>query len=149
MRSIKIAVKYLLLPQIRGSQDSVKAARIFFVASLLCACGGSTPPAAEPKSHADDTHRSTGADTSVQEEAPKRPSKVQCDDGSCFACGEAVCLSGFYCAVGRAGHGCAWLPSCSGKPTCGCLTTAMREEPSCTCEEKEGGIFVACDGAKL
>jgi hypothetical protein len=146
--SIKIAVKYLLLPQIRGSQGVVKIARLIIVASLFSACGGATPPASLPKSHADDTQKSTSADTTVQEDQPRRSSRVQCDDGSCFACGEAVCLSGFYCSVGKAGHGCAWLPSCSGKPTCSCVTAAMREEP-CTCEEKEGGIFVACDGAKL
>jgi hypothetical protein len=127
----------------------VKIGRLAVTFSLLSACGGSTPPAAEPKSHTDDAQKSTGADTSNQEDHPKRSSRVQCDDGSCFACGEAVCLSGFYCAIGKAGHGCAWLPSCPGKPTCSCLAGAMREDPGCTCEEKEGGIFVACDGAKL
>jgi hypothetical protein len=89
------------------------------------------------------------SDGVAPEEQPKRSSRVKCEDGSCFACGEAVCLSGFYCAVGKTGHGCAWVPSCSGKPTCACLAAAMREEPSCSCEEKEGGIFVVCDGAKL
>ena len=127
----------------------MKIAHLFVASSLFCACGGRAPPATEPKSHADDTQKATSTDTTTLEEQPKRSSKVQCDDGSCFACGEAVCLSGFYCSVGRAGHGCAWLPSCSGKPTCGCIVAAMRDEPSCTCEEKEGGIFVACDGAKL
>ena len=127
----------------------MKIARLFVATSFFCACGGSKPPATEPKSHADDTQKATGSDTTTQEEQPRHSSKVQCDDGSCFACGEAVCLSGFYCSVGRAGHGCAWLPSCSGKPTCSCIAAAIRDEPSCTCEEKEGGIFVACDGAKL
>jgi hypothetical protein len=149
MRSIKIAVKFLLLPSIRGSQEVVKIFRIFLSAALVGACGGSTPPAAEPKSHASDTQPASGADTSGPEDPPRRSSRVQCDDGSCFACGEAVCLSGFYCAVGRAGHGCAWSPSCSGKPSCGCLAAAIRDEPSCSCEEKQGGIFLVCDGAKL
>jgi hypothetical protein len=127
----------------------VKIARSFIAASLFVGCGGSSPPVAEPKSHADDTAKASSRETTAHEDTPRRSSRVQCDDGSCFACGEAVCLSGFYCAVGKTGHGCAWLPTCSGRPTCGCLAAAMREEPSCACEEKEGGIFVACDGAKL
>jgi hypothetical protein len=117
--------------------------------SVVCACGGSNPPATEPKSHSDENAKPASTETSASDEQPRRPSRVQCDDGSCFACGEAVCLSGFYCAVGKAGHGCAWSPTCSGKPTCGCLAAAMRDEPSCTCEEKQGAIFLVCDGAKL
>ena len=51
------------------------------------------------------------------EEASTRRSGIECDDGSCFACGDAVCLNGFYCAVSKSGRGCAWLPSCPAKPT--------------------------------
>jgi hypothetical protein len=114
---------------------------------LASACGGAAPA----------TVRKAPADTaSSKSSAPHAPSKeeegrggVQCDDGSCFACGEAICLSGFYCSIGKTGPGCAWLPNCSGRPSCGCITPALREDPSCSCQEKAGGIYVTCDGAKL
>jgi hypothetical protein len=128
----------------------VKLAHLVLVLSSVAACGGGTPAPTEPKAGHDDAKRPASDDTSaVADDAPQRSPRVRCDDGSCFSCGEAICLSGFYCAVGKSGHGCAWLPSCSGKPTCSCLAAQLQGEPSCSCEEKEGGIFVACDGAKL
>lgn len=114
---------------------------------LLAACGGATPPAARKPAAETAT-----AKTSAPGPAPKDDEGrggVQCDDGSCFACGEAVCLSGFFCSVGKAGHGCAWMPNCTGRPTCGCISPALREDPSCSCQEKEGGVYVTCDGARL
>jgi hypothetical protein len=114
---------------------------------LFTACGGSAPPADAPKSRASESK--SKAESRTEEEPSSRRPGVQCDDGSCFACGEAVCLSGFYCSVGRSGRGCAWLPSCPGKATCACVGAALRDEPSCGCQEKEGGVYVTCDGAKL
>jgi hypothetical protein len=114
---------------------------------LLAACGGATPPTAQKPAAG-----ATASKTKTAEPAPKEDEGrggIQCEDGSCFACGEAICLSGFFCSVGKAGHGCAWLPNCSGKPTCGCITPALREDPSCSCQEKEGGVYVTCDGARL
>ena len=116
-------------------------------ALFLAACGGSTPPPEPPK------HEPAEAKAKVEprpeEDQSARRSGVECDDGSCFACGDAVWLSGFYCAIGKSGRGCAWLPSCPGKPTCACIAPTLREEPSCSCQEKEGGVFVTCDGARL
>jgi hypothetical protein len=116
--------------------------------ALFTACGGSTPPADAPKSHAAAESKAK-PEAHVEEEPASRKSGVECDDGSCFACGEAVCLSGFYCSVGRSGRGCAWLPSCPGKATCACVGAALKDEPGCGCQEREGGVYVTCDGAKL
>jgi hypothetical protein len=116
--------------------------------AFFAACGGSNPPAETPKSHAAPESRSK-VEARAEEEPSSRRSGVECDDGSCFACGDAVCLSGFYCSVGKSGRGCAWLPSCPGKATCACVGAALKDEPSCGCQEKEGGVFVTCDGAKL
>jgi hypothetical protein len=115
--------------------------------AVFAACGGSAPPAEAPKSRTA-AESKTKPEAHVEEE-PARRSGVECDDGSCFMCGDAVCLSGFYCAVGRSGRGCAWLPSCPGKATCACVGAALKDEPSCGCQEKEGGVYVTCDGAKL
>jgi hypothetical protein len=114
---------------------------------FLAACGGSTPPP-EPPKH-EPAEAKGKAESRPEEDTSARRSGVECDDGSCFACGDAVCLSGFYCAIGKSGRGCAWLPSCPGKPTCACIAPTLREEPSCSCQEKEGGVFVTCDGARL
>jgi hypothetical protein len=116
-------------------------------AILMAACGGAAPAPAR---------KSPGASAPSKAKAAESPPKddetrggVQCDDGSCFACGEAICLSGFFCSVGKSGHGCAWLPNCGGRPSCGCITPSLREDPSCSCQEKEGGVYVTCDGARL
>ncbi|HMI85571.1 MAG TPA: hypothetical protein VK550_15850 [Polyangiaceae bacterium] len=113
----------------------------------MTACGGAAPA----------TVRKAPTETAIgKRKVSDPPSKeeegragVQCEDGSCFACGEAICFSGFFCSVGKSGHGCAWLPTCGGRPSCGCLAPSLREDPSCSCQEKEGGIYVTCDGAKL
>jgi hypothetical protein len=115
-------------------------------ALALAACGGSEPSPKTPASKAEATESKTDVEPAPRE---AKSSTVRCEDGSCFACGEAVCLSGFYCAVAKSGHGCAWVPSCASKATCACLADSLREQRGCTCEEKEGGVFVTCDGASL
>jgi hypothetical protein len=125
----------------------MKLFRTLLALVAFASCGGGSPPAESPKPHAGTDAKPK--EPSADDEPGTRRSGVQCDDGSCFACGEAVCLRGFYCAVGRSGRGCAWVPSCPGTPSCACLSAALREEPSCACEEKEGGVYVVCDGAKL
>jgi hypothetical protein len=114
---------------------------------LLAACGGATPAKVQPSPFPAAAARNKASNAPAKDDDGR--GGVQCDDGSCFACGEAICLSGFFCSVGKSGHGCAWLPNCSGRPNCGCITPALREDPSCSCQEKEGGVYVTCDGARL
>jgi hypothetical protein len=127
---------------------SMRASWIWF-AGALGACGGSGPSAEAPKALQVSEAKSKPETHGEGEPASSRRAGVECDDGSCFACGDAVCLSGFYCSVGKSGRGCAWLPSCPGKPTCACVGAALRDEPSCSCQEKEGAVYVTCDGARL
>jgi hypothetical protein len=117
--------------------------RVLTVVAMLlaAACGSSAPSPKEPKTRA-----------TVDEEEPeaKPPSRAaRCADGSCFSCGEAVCLSGYYCAIGKAGHGCAWVSSCASRSTCACLASTLSANATCRCEEKNGGVYVTCDGASL
>jgi hypothetical protein len=120
---------------------------LFIPLFLGAACGGAAPAPAR-KSQVQAAPNKAKASESPSKDDETRAG-VQCDDGSCFACGEAICLSGFFCSVGKSGHGCAWLPNCGGRPSCGCITPALREDPSCSCQEKEGGVYVTCNGARL
>ena len=120
-----------------------------WLAGALGACGGSNSPAEALKRPGALETKSKPETRAENESTSSRRAGIECDDGSCFACGEAVCLSGFYCSVGKSGRGCAWLPSCPGKPTCSCIGAALREEPSCSCQEKESAVYVTCDGARL
>jgi len=114
----------------------------------MIGCGGSEPSPASPKAESDTTQPGKARGRATDEAAGSHAS-TQCDDGSCFACGDAICLVGFYCAVGKSGRGCAWLPSCATKASCACIAPTLREDPSCSCQEKEGGVYVTCDGARL
>jgi hypothetical protein len=117
---------------------------------LVAGCGGGTPGPAAPTDE-----NPAGPVAGAEESKPRgagrarRAARVTCEDGSCFSCGEAACLTGFYCAVNPRGHGCAWTPSCATKVTCACLAPSLRETPGCQCEEKDGGVYVSCDGATL
>jgi hypothetical protein len=108
--------------------------------AMAVACGSSAPPPKQPATK-------VIADDGETEARPTRGG-ARCSDGSCFSCGEAVCLSGYYCAIGKAGHGCAWVPSCT-SPSCACLGPTVKANASCRCEEKNGGVYVTCDGASL
>ena len=114
---------------------------------LVVACGGAAPATARKPPTATATSKARAPDPPPKDD--EGGGGVQCDDGSCFSCGEAICFSGFFCSVGKSGHGCAWLPSCGGRPSCGCIAPSLREDPSCSCQEKEGGVYVTCDGARL
>jgi hypothetical protein len=120
---------------------------LFVPVFMLAACGGAAPATVHQSSSGSATSKTKAPDPTPKEDEGR--GGVQCDDGSCFACGEAICLSGFFCSVGKSGHGCAWLPNCGGRPNCGCIAPSLREDPSCSCQEKEGGVYVTCDGARL
>jgi len=116
--------------------------------ALVAGCGGGTPgPTSPVEEEGEQGAEAPKASTKARRQS--RPARVTCEDGSCFSCGEAVCLTGFYCTATRRGHGCAWAPGCATKVTCACLAGSLRDTPGCVCEEKEGGVYVTCDGAKL
>jgi hypothetical protein len=125
----------------------VRGVRAFLLALALASfsCGGSGAPPEAPRVPPE---KKPKPEAHADEPLPSRAG-IECDDGSCFKCGDAVCLIGFYCSVGKSGRGCAWLPTCAGKPTCACIASSLRTEPNCACQEKEGGVYVVCDGAKL
>ncbi|HMJ55967.1 MAG TPA: hypothetical protein VK540_28045 [Polyangiaceae bacterium] len=121
--------------------------RLLVPVLLVAACGGTAPTTVRKTPTAAAPNQANRSDPPPKEDEGR--GGVQCEDGSCFACGEAICFSGFFCSVGKSGHGCAWMPNCSGRPSCGCITPSLREDPSCSCQEKDGGIFVTCEGARL
>jgi len=114
--------------------------------AVACGGGGSSKPADSASSarsaHAEQS--SAGEPEEEQDEqAAAPPALSRCDDGTCFGCGEGICPKGFYCdeqAVG--GAACGWLPSCPTEPACSCVKRTLGA--GCTCEEREGGVFVSC-----
>jgi hypothetical protein len=120
----------------RGMQRPVRKPLLLVLVALV-SCG---PASSSP------TARSAGdapADTSASTDSsgPRLPS---CEDGSCFACGDTVCLKGYYCE--RLGNvsGCAWNAPCANKASCSCLTSQPSHDSSCSCEERDGNAFVSC-----
>lgn len=107
------------------------------IAAVLTACGGpgSTRPAS--KSPSDESEESP-----TTRQGPQLPN---CDDGSCFHCGDTVCLPGYYCETNGEISGCAWNATCAKDATCGCLQGELRNDPRCTCEERGGNAFVSCE----
>lgn len=110
--------------------------------SLASACGGATPAAHAPKQHADETPDNTGPATS--ENAPATPQPPNCDDGTCFPCGDGICPKGFYCdRKAPDGPACSWLPACAKQASCSCVTKTLGS--GCTCQSENGGVYVDCD----
>lgn len=108
------------------------------VALLLApACGGSAPAskAAEPP-----TSRTTTIDESSDETSAA--AGPDCGDGSCFKCGQAFCLPGFYCDESAAVANCQWLSKCGKAAACSCIQQTLGA--GCTCSERNGGLFVKC-----
>jgi hypothetical protein len=108
----------------------------------LWGCGGGST--GESKTAGDSSHSSSDdgggwGDGDGDESGPSGP---DCSDGTCFACGDGICPSGAYCDQGaEGGAACAWLPECSGTPSCGCITGVLS---GCTCEDSSGGPVVSC-----
>jgi hypothetical protein len=123
------------------------------VAVVVAVCwgcgGGGTVPPSPPRTSAERAVSVAREPVAKASAPPARAHRPSCDDGSCFACGEATCMAGFYCAASQSGHGCAWVPSCAVKPTCACVMASLRADAACGCIEKGGGVYLSCDGAKL
>jgi hypothetical protein len=114
---------------------------------VASACGGSGKPADEPGSSAGsvatsggDEGEATGSENGGGEEETA-PRARACNDETCFACGEGLCLKGMYCDVG-AGPGCSWLPECAKSPSCACITRVLGSQ--CKCDDSGGGPEVEC-----
>jgi hypothetical protein len=103
--------------------------------AVASGCGGSQPSA---RHHTSGRH---AADTPASESS--EPDTAGCHDETCFVCGGAMCLKGFYCDQGLSGGpACSWLPECAGEATCSCLKSVLGSE--CSCEERDNGVFLRC-----
>jgi hypothetical protein len=103
---------------------------------VVSGCGGAQPQA---------RHRASGAraDDSPASESSE-PDTAGCHDETCFVCGEAMCLKGFYCdqALGG-GPACSWLPECAKEASCSCLKSVFGS--ACSCEERDNGVYLRCE----
>ena len=97
--------------------------------------GGSTRTADSPN------RESSGEGYEGSEEGDSLP---ECEDGTCFACGEVYCPNGFYCDDNApGGAGCSWLPECAEAASCSCVESALGD--GCACDEHDGGVHVQCE----
>jgi hypothetical protein len=120
----------------------------FSLLAIACAsCGGGTGQGRGAKAGGEaaegesGNHEGGGAD---QEEAEVDPRTAACADGTCTPCGAGICPGGFYCdEKAPGGAACSWLPECAAKATCSCVTGVLGS--GCSCEERDGGVFVRCD----
>lgn len=109
---------------------------------LLCSlagCGGQQPTT-ETASGSEDGFEGSSDSGDVATSA----SGPNCDDGTCFPCGEGICPKGSFCDLGAAGGpACAWLTECAGDPSCSCVQGVLGA--SCSCQGDQGGPVVQCD----
>lgn len=115
---------------------------------LAISCGGSAGSRPAESASAEGDEAATDGPTTAEgseddgEEAEPAPRRVNCDDGTCFACGESLCPTGWYCdQSAKGGPACGWLPDCAAKTSCGCVSRVFS---SCSCEEKSGGVHLTC-----
>lgn len=102
----------------------------------LSACGGgagNTKQKTPGAGNGDD-----GEQDSSGERGPQLP---KCEDRSCVACGDTVCLPGYYCETVGGRSGCSWNAKCAKDATCGCLDLP---DDQCRCEDRDGWAFVTC-----
>jgi hypothetical protein len=107
-------------------------------------CGGSThESAARDPRGAEPLHSRSTAEEEEPVAGPRTPHLPSCEDGTCFACGETICMAGFYCDERAPGGAvCSWLPECTGKSACSCLEKQLGQ--GCACQEQSGGPHVTC-----
>ena len=99
-------------------------------------CGGSKPVGAKPASHL--KAKTVDESDSEKTESPG----PNCADGTCFACGPGICISGFFCDESSAQPNCQWLSKCGRNTNCECLKETFGN--NCVCTERSGGIYVKC-----
>jgi hypothetical protein len=109
---------------------------------LATGCGGgaqSTPGAHD--AHGEEAVASSDTSSGTDEEVQSSKSVDPCTSGTCTRCGDAVCLTGFYCE--ESVSACGWVPECAESPSCSCLGKYL---DGCSCDERAGGVYVTCDG---
>ena len=119
----------------------------FFLVTMAAAstfgCGGSTTSGGGPGS-ASGKNGDSDSGWSGDEGGPNEPSGPNCDDGTCFLCGDGICPTGAYCDENaQGGAACAWLPECAKEPNCGCITGVLGA--NCSCDDSSGGPIVNCN----
>ncbi len=125
------------LPRSRALTGSLARFVLTSMAVSTLACGGSAPA---PKGV--ERESPPKAESSEYSDRESRPSGPDCSDGTCFRCGEALCLPGFFCDESSAVANCQWLAKCGKAGGCGCIQQVLGT--SCTCTERDGGTFVKC-----
>lgn len=116
---------------------------------LAWGCGGSAASADRARTaDVEDSAPDVEPDSDTAERAGDVPGEstpaepeAQCNDSTCFSCGEGLCPSGFYCDA-QAGPACSWLPECAKEPTCECIRRVLGA--GCACEVRAGGPHVDC-----
>jgi hypothetical protein len=103
---------------------------------VAVACGGHSPDSKSPSRSLAGASESQGGASRLQ-----LPS---CEDKTCFACGDGICPTGFYCETNNGVTGCAWLPACVKSPTCICLRPSLERDSRCKCEDRGAVAFVTC-----
>ncbi|HMJ14278.1 MAG TPA: hypothetical protein VK524_22840 [Polyangiaceae bacterium] len=114
-------------------------------AGLALGCGSNPQPDAQSSNgaHASASEHTAAGEDAEAEPETAAPSLPSCEDGTCFTCGDTICLSGFYCDTGAAGGpACSWLPACTKGASCGCVKKELGA--GCSCEERSGGLHVTC-----
>ena len=122
-------------------QANVRCLRLvtfhLFVLALCTSCGGQQGSPKTASAGGESGSNPQGGQSS----GPQLPS---CDDGTCFACGDGICPTGFYCDTNKGVTGCAWIPSCVKTPSCDCLKPTLPRDQGCKCEDRKGVAFVTC-----
>lgn len=109
------------------------AAMALVVGAVGVGCGGPARPA-------------EGGGGGPEGEATERPVVVKptaldCSDGTCFACGDGgICLVGQFC--NEAQGTCSQVHECAERASCACVEPIVGG--ACSCEEREGGVYVSC-----
>ena len=100
------------------------------------ACGGSSPGAKSAGGSSDEAGSG--------ERSGRDGNGSGCSGGTCAKCGTAVCLAGYFCLESAAkGPTCSWLPECPSEASCSCVEGVLGD--GCSCEERDGGVFVTCE----
>jgi hypothetical protein len=114
------------------------------VVLFAVSCGGAAANESAPRAanEASSSEREDATDSEPESEAPA-PKPAVCEDGTCSPCGSGLCPTGWYCdETAPGGAACSWLPACTKKSSCACLTAKLGS--SCSCREQSGGLHVSC-----